>query len=442
MAEAAVTSELSGEIPLPPEAPDPDNGVTADVRRARCFGITRKRIALAITALIFVTVGALYAEKDTIAPQVADTSRRLIGDERTARIEGWGFKVQDRIDKTKYRIFGGSTNPFSDAEVTVQVVPRPPAQMYVYFVGGEGVTTGPLLAPLNGGRLPMALPDTKPLRDDPQDGEGAWTTVGLPRSSPDDVLMAKTFVRPDKSRPYALVGVLLMDARRIRLSIVGGTVDPGGDRGVKGPGLIPQAALPNLLVAWNGGFKGPHGNYGMTSDGKEYRPLRNGLATIAVMKNGSLKMGEWGRDLQWDESMVAVRQNAVLLVDHGEVSKRTTEGNDTWGYVEVNSAEFITWRSAVGLTKEGNLLYAAGNSLSAKTLAEALWAAGAVTAMQLDINSPYVLLGAFFQQPDGALKSTKFMDGMPDSPSRFLKTQERDFMYVTFDDPLYAAATH
>ncbi len=442
MAEATVAADLPGEFPLPSETADGPPDETPSATGRRYFRVTKKRTALVVLLLCFAALGAIYTQKDKIAPQVADTSRRLIGDERTARIEGWSFKIQDRIDKTKYRLFGGSTNPFSDAEVTVQVVPRPQQQVYVYFVGGVGVTTGPLLAPLNGGRLPMALPDTKPLRDDLQEGEGVWTTVGLPRSSPDDVLMAKTFIRPDKSRPYASVGVLLMDSRRIRLSVVGGTVDPGGDRGVKGPGVIPQSALPNLLLAWNGGFKGPHGGFGMVADGKEYRPLRNGLATIAVMKNGTIKMGEWGKDLQWDDNMVAVRQNAVLLVDHGEVSKRTSEGNDTWGYVEVNSADFITWRSAVGLTKEGNLLYAAGNSLSAKTLAEALWAAGAVTAMQLDINAPYVLLGTYFQQPDGAVKSTKFMDGMSDSPSRFLKAQERDFMYVTFDDPLYAAATH
>jgi hypothetical protein len=444
MAEAAAAPDLPGEVtvasaaPGPPLAP-PAHDAPLPGRRLR---FTKKRIALGLLLFCLAAAGAAYTQKDTIAPRVADTSRRFIGDENTARVEGWGFKVEDRIDKTKYRLFGGSTNPFSNAEVTVQFVPRPPAPVYVYFVGGEGVSTGPLLVPLNGGRLPMALPDTKPLRDDLQEGEGVWTTVGLPRSSPDDILMAKTFVRPDKSRPYALVGVLLMDARRIRLNIVGGTVDPGGDRGVKGPGAIPSAAVPNLLVAWNGGFKGPHGNYGMRADGKEYRPLRNGLATIAVMKNGTIKMGEWGKDLKADEDMAAARQNAVLLVQNGEVSKRTAEGNDTWGYVEVNSAEFITWRSAVGLTKEGNLLYAAGNSLSAKTLAEALWAAGAVTAMQLDINSPYVLLGAFFQQPDGAVKSTKFMDGMPDSPSRFLKAQERDFFYVTFDDPLYASGTN
>ena len=91
----------------------------------------------------------------------------------------------------------------------------------------------------------------------------------------------------------------------------------------------------------------------------------------------------------------------------------------------------------MGLTKDGNLLFAAGNSLSAATLAQALWAAGAYTAMQLDINSPYVLLGTFFQQPDGSIRGERFMDNMPDSPTRFLHTQDRDFMWVTLDESRY-----
>ena len=57
--------------------------------------------------------------------------------------------------------------------------------------------------------------------------------------------------------------------------------------------------------------------------------------------------------------------------------------------------------------------------------------------MQLDINSPYVLLGTFFQQTDGSLKAEKFMDTMSDSPRRFLGTQERDFMWVTLDESRY-----
>ena len=128
---------------------------------------------------------------------------------------------------------------------------------------------------------------------------------------------------------------------------------------------------------------------------------------------------------------------AVLLVDKCEVSKRTNEGNNTWGYVQVNSAEFITWRSAIGLTRNGDLLVAAGNSLSANSLARALWSAGACYAMQLDINSPYVLTSLYFPQADGSMKPAKFMDSMPDNPARFFNKQARDFMYVTLDESNY-----
>jgi hypothetical protein len=86
------------------------------------------------------------------------------------------------------------------------------------------------------------------------------------------------------------------------------------------------------------------------------------------------------------------------------------------------------------LTKDGNLMIAAGNSLSAASLARAMWAAGACTAMQLDINTPYVLTSLFTKQADGGLKSERFMESMPDNPARFLKTNERDFLYLTLDE--------
>jgi hypothetical protein len=233
------------------------------------------------------------------------------------------------------------------------------------------------------------------------------------------------------------VGVLLVDKRRVRLHVTGGTESPGGDRGVKGPGVIPPSDRGALLVAWNGGFRGPHGGYGMYADGRQYRPLRNGFASLVLTRDGSVRIGQWGRDVFWSDDIEAVRQNAVLLVDNCEVSRRTNEGNDTWGYVQVNSAEFITWRSAVGVTRDGDLLVAAGNSLSAATLAKALWAAGACYAMQLDINTPYVLTSVFFTQPDGSLKTAKFMESMIDNPGRFLTTQANDFMYLTLDETNY-----
>lgn len=425
--ERALSSGGTGPAPADPSPPRLRLG------RPR---LTKKRIALAVLALMFVALAGAYSQKETLSPQVADYSRKVIGDENTARVESYWFQVSDRIDKVKYRFLGGTTNPFSTA-VAVEVLPHTPSRTVVYYTG-EGAKPGSTQLTADSlGPAPLQLPKTVALRDDPQPGEGVWSTAGLPHNTPTDTLMAKTFVRPDKSRPYALVGALLMDSRRIRLHMTAGTVDPGGFRGVKGPGVIPTNQLSGLLAAWNGGFKGPHGSFGMYADGTEYVPLRNGLATICVMKDGAIKMGDWGADIAWDDAIAACRQNVILLVQNGEVSKRTTEGNDTWGYVNVNSSEFITWRSAVGLTKDGSLIYAAGNSLSAETLARALWAEGAYVAMQLDINSPYVLLSEFFQQADGSLRAEKFMDTMSDNPRRFLGTQERDFMWVTLDESRY-----
>ncbi len=395
-----------------------------------------KRAIVATLALLILAAGGAYTQKDKITPKAADMSRKLIGDERTARIEGWFFDVEDRTNKLKYRLFGGEEDPFAVKEVQVQFVPKPEAREVTYFVGASR-TLGQTLTAEALGPLPLTPPKTSVLLSDPQAGEGVWTPQGLPRSTPSDMLMAKTFIRPDKSRPYASVGVLLIDSRRVHLKMVGGTAEPGGDRGVRGPGVIPKDDYKSLLVAFNGGFKGPHGSFGMVANGKEYMKMRTGLATICVSKDGNIKLGEYGRDFSWEENFEACRQNVILLVDKGEVSRRTTEGNDTWGYVNVNSSEFITWRSAVGITKDGNLLIAAGNSLSADTLAKAMHAAGAYMAMQLDINAPYICTGLFYQQPDGSVKGEKFMDSMAPSASNFLGTRERDFFYLTLDESRY-----
>jgi Phosphodiester glycosidase len=391
--------------------------------------------------MLMLTVGVAYTQRHAYSDDAAELSRSLIGDENTARLEGWYFAAQDRADRWKYSILGGSTTPFEDEETLVllahaerssaeaaaqAVIPDPLETATHYFI--------PYVPYVPPAPKPLELPATVALRTDLAAGEGVWTTEGLPRTSPEDVLMAKTFIRPDKARPYASVGVLLVDRRRALMHLVAGTEHPGGDRGVKGPGIIPVSDRSLLLAAWNGGFQGPHGGYGMIANGKTYRPLRTGFASVAVLADGTVQLGEWGKSIVWRDDMVAVRQNAVLLVDNCQVSPRTKEGNNTWGYVEVNSAEFITWRSGIGLTATGDLLVAAGNSLSAESLARAMWAAGACWAMQLDINSPYVLTSLFFAQPDGSAKAAKFVSGMSDNPARFFNTQSRDFMYLTLDE--------
>jgi Phosphodiester glycosidase len=399
--------------------------------------MTFRKIGVSIASVILVA-GVILLAKDRAAGNAADFSRRLLGEERTSKIEGMYFGAQDRLDRLEFRLFRVESHPFGTRHESLQrlatsaeqQIEQPPIDV------AESPTDVPLdLTPPK--PSPMPLPNINPLVSNVANGEAAWTTDGLPHSSPEDVSMAKTLIRPDPLRPYAAVGVLLMDKRRIRLRMVGGTDDPGGDRGVRGPGTIPQADLSSLLAGWNGGFKGPHGAWGMVADGKEYRPLRAGYASVAVSNDGTISLGQWGRDLTWSDDFAAVRQNAVLLVDNCQVSPRTNEGNNTWGYVYANSADFITWRSAIGITSNGDLMVADGNSLSAASLARALQSAGACYAMQLDINTPYVLTSLFFPQDGGSVRSTKFMDTMVDNPGRFLTRQARDFMYVTLDATNY-----
>lgn len=436
---AADTAEVSEASVLAPEGAIIQTIPTAHTdqgKRTRRW-VTWKRALLGTLAMVVLAGILAFPQRHKFTAQGADLSRTLIGDDNTARIEGWYFRVDDRIAKTRYRLLGGSTDPFGRIEPRMELVPQAKAREVVYVVGSTARSSASALSADSLGPPAMVLPRTIPLRENLEAGEGVWTTAGLPRSSPTDMLMAKTFIRPDKSRPYALVGVLLVDSRRVRLNLVGGTGQPAGSRGVKGAGQIPKEAHPTLLAAWTGGFKGEHGSFGMWAEGREFLPLRNGLASVVSYKDGTIKVGEWGRDFTWDDSISGVRQNVVLLVDKGEVSRRVNEGNDTWGYVAANSAEFITWRSAIGVTKDGNLIIAGGNSLSAATLAQALWATGAHYAMQLDINSPYVLTGLYTPQPDGSIKAEKFMDSMPDTPMRFLRANDRDLQYLTLDETRY-----
>ena len=379
-AEAAAGAEGDSPPGLAPLAEELPAGFVIDaeaapfaVERPPGRRLTKKRIALGIVVCLLLGMGAAYTQKDTLSPTFANYSRRVIGDENTARVESWFFALQDHIDKLKFRVLGGETNPFATT-VQVAAVPQAAGRTVIYYISANGKPTESQLTAESLGPAPLQLPQTIALHDNLDPGEGVWSTAGLPHNTATDTLMAKTFVHPDKSRPYATVGGLLMDSRRIRLHMTAGTTDPGGFRGVKGPGTIPQDALSSLLAAWNGGFKGPHGNFGMFSDGVEYVPMRNGLATICVMNDGQIKMGEWGADLVRDDNMAACRQNVVLLVQNGEVSKRTTEGNDTWGYVNVNSSEFITWRSAVG-PDEGREPHFRGRQLPQRRVARA-WPVG------------------------------------------------------------------
>jgi hypothetical protein len=85
------------------------------------------------------------------------------------------------------------------------------------------------------------------------------------------------------------------------------------------------------------------------------------------------------------------------------------------------------WRSGVGVRADGTVVVACGPALSVATLASALRAAGAQTAMELDINKDWTSF-ITYDQP-GSVPHRLTPDQIP-AANRYLSASARDFVAV------------
>lgn len=366
-----------------------------------------------IAGVTFLLITALLLSQlnGDFGAWLADVSRTVLGPQRTAHIESWLLNVEDGLHQAQYHLLGQKgTAPWSPSAVT------PGAQSHALQM--------------------MPLPTIAPLAQPVLPGAGVWTTAGLPPPAMGQLpFIAKTFLQPDPQRPYAVVTLLQFDLRSVTLHLVSGTTEPGGPLGHNGLGVVPASdQFGNALVAtFNGGYKYADGQYGLMTNGVVYVPPVSGVATLAITRQGQVFLGVWGQDPRLslaNPDLVAWRQNGALLIDHGQLNPLTSDGA-AWGAVYLNRA--YTWRSAIGLTNHGTLLYAAGDSLSAATLGKALQAAGAVMAMQTDINPKWVRAFTYQRATTGLLQIAKLDPGMQGTGDEYFQSQgySRDFFYVT-----------
>jgi hypothetical protein len=97
-------------------------------------------------------------------------------------------------------------------------------------------------------------------------------------------------------------------------------------------------------------------------------------------------------------NVISVRQNLNLLVDHGQpVAGLKAADNTQWG-ATLGNAVYV-WRSGLGITADGALVYVGGPGLNITDLANLLARAGAVRAMELDINTDWVNFSAYSPTP-------------------------------------------
>lgn len=261
-----------------------------------------------------------------------------------------------------------------------------------------------------------------------QKGENDWVVRQL-SAFPNQAVMAHTFVRPDPLRPYSVVTVVQIDTKKVRLGIVAGTKQPGGPVGMIGPGVVPEEIINSgsLIAAFDGGFQYRDGQYGMVVGDTTYLPLKSDLATLIGYNDGSLKIIDYqGENL--GNNVTFVRQNCPPLIENGQIVANDEKNRKFWGRTMTTS--IFTWRSGIGINKQGNLLFAVGNSLTPFSLATALKMAGAVSGMQLDINPYWVRFNIFDYKNNGVYQTSTLLKNIQDGSKEYLHGYTKDFFYI------------
>lgn len=191
------------------------------------------------------------------------------------------------------------------------------------------------------------------------------------------------------------------------------------------PGEIPAGHRSSLLATFNGGFKYLDGRGGFFAQGRLLEPLLTGQGTILGTRGGHVDVRSWHGASSPGASVTFARQNLPLIVDHGRPNPNLSEGPQ-WGATLGN--QILVWRSGAGVDRRGDLMYAAAPYQTVSSLARILIHAGAVRAIELDINSYWVTLNAYGKP--GGRDARPLLPNMSRSADRYLVPDDRDFFGV------------
>ena len=279
------------------------------------------------------------------------------------------------------------------------------------------------VAPGRVGPVPLV-----PLVGTPQPGEGLWRPVGRTVGGLPGIYA--TYLRPDPIHTSLVTGVAWMDPKLLSYSLYAGAQEPGGHWSNMAP--IPAGVRSSLVAAFNSGFKLQDAGGGYYADGRFARPLAAGVASLVIYRNGSATVAKWGRDATMGPQVLAVRQNLPLIVDGARpVPGLRSAPNKAWGATIGNKV--MVWRSGLGVSSSGALIYVAGDGLSAYSLAQVLARAGATRGMELDINSSWVDYFTFDYGSGGQASPSngkRLVGDMMRPPQRYFEATARDFVAV------------
>ncbi|HWC83109.1 MAG TPA: phosphodiester glycosidase family protein [Pseudonocardiaceae bacterium] len=260
----------------------------------------------------------------------------------------------------------------------------------------------------------------------PLPGEGQWRVLASVHGVP---AIYGTYLRPDNVHTSYVAGIASMDPRLLQFQLRPGHEDPGPANWGYAP-YLPPGSRAGLLATFNGGFKINQAGGGFYLNGITKGTLTTGAASMVYYRNGKVTVGVWGRDVRMTSQVVGVRQNLKLIVDHGVVPTSVDQNvQSQWG--ATLGGGYDVWRSGVGVTRDGRIVFVYGPALSVRTLADLLQRAGAVEAMQLDINPTWMSYMYYKPVPSTADPSpVNLLPDQQEPANRYYSLNSRDFTAV------------
>jgi hypothetical protein len=273
------------------------------------------------------------------------------------------------------------------------------------------------------GKAHYLPPNVGPLIHPALPGEGVWRKAAARAGSRPPVLL--TTFRSDPEYPHFVAGVAWIDSSRTRLSYVPGLAEPPPPLAHRGSAEVPETKRRSLVATFNGGFPLETSNAGLIYRGKVVETMVNGIATVVEYRDGRTDIVRWQQGPGGPKDVWFAKQNLPPIVDEGSLNPHLSDGPE-WGET-VNNAVRV-WRSGLGIDSHGNLLYAAADFQTVESLAKILQRAGAVRALELDINEDWTSFISY--RHPGAGEPSNLLPEMLRPPERYLTPDERDFFAV------------
>jgi len=253
-------------------------------------------------------------------------------------------------------------------------------------------------------------------------GEGVWQPTGPPVDGGPPVLV--TTFRTEPAYPRIVAYVAWFDHTRTALGFYPGRYEPPA-AALRGPMSVPHDQRWRLLATFNSGFIYIDGHNGSAVNGVTEEPLTDGLATLVGYRDGRLAIRTWHGGPNPGSGVAFARQSLPLIVRNGRLNPALDDSSQ-WGFTLGNAVR--VWRTGVGIDRRGNVIYAAADSQTVTTLARILQRAGAVQAMEFDINPEWPSLITYRHRH--GLVPTKVVPNPMQPATRYLVPDDRDFFAV------------